>query len=581
MSNGMASASPVRSSGATSCPANRAIGVGRRRAPSTRARRQTASIRAAASASAPGGAPRSRSAPSAGARRRPAPRARRRSTGGRAVRRVAGPSDAQSSVSAETVEVDGVGVEHGQDLGAGARRHPQHHLADAEPGEVLELRRRSGPCRTGPPGRWSGSRPGVLDRPAGARAWRRPGPIPRRASTRRRTRRRRRSCRRGGPRRAAPATRRSGPAWASSSTGSRSTNSPWNSAWSSRPQGLHAQHVLPGDPPAGRRSRPRGRRPPRGSIRSRCRGPPGRRSGGRGWPPAWPARSGRAGRPAPPRSRVQGRRSPTPRWPGPRRGRGSACSRRPGPPRPAPAACRPAPAGGCARAGTASGSRAPRRPRARSAGARSRSVRKQVMPRRTGDQSPSPAASCAPGLADGSANSAAKAASSRGRASATAVPPAGQHQPLDLAGGVRRERGDRSGPAPTSRPAPSRRGRRAAPVRRPPPRSAVIHSEASSAADGPLPPHPGRQQHSCWPPRAGRPSRRTGPAAGRASSISTRSTWPSMENPSPMPTPFTAASSGLSNAHDHVEQVLEPDAGVRVRPRRWRWPPSPAGPGRR
>ena len=83
-----------------------------------------------------------------------------------------------------------------------------------------------------------------------------------------------------------------------------------------------------GPSPAGRRSPPRGRPPPRGSSRSRCRAPPVPRSGGRGWRSAWPARWGRAGRPAPPRCRAGSGRSPRPPWTGPRTGRGCAGSRR-------------------------------------------------------------------------------------------------------------------------------------------------------------------------------------------------------------------------------------------------------------
>ena len=308
MSKGMAAVRPDRSSGPTDSSANRPTG----RAPSSGtadgqlvAQRRRSGTRRRRRPPAPGS--RSRSAPSGGGRRRPAPRALPRSRVGRAVppARPAPRRAAQSSGPGEPGDVDGMGVEDLQDLGAGPGRDPQDHLVEAEAGEVVELGLGRDRAERHHPGQAgvAALRPRT---PGAARGWPRPAPIRRWASSRRRTRRWPRSCRRWRPRRAGRARRAAAPASVGSSTG-RGRRTPRGTRPGRRATAPACTGRAPGRWPGGRR-RPRRGRPPRpGSSRSRCRARPAHRSGGRGWPPAWPARSGRAGRPAPRRSRGPGR----------------------------------------------------------------------------------------------------------------------------------------------------------------------------------------------------------------------------------------------------------------------------------
>ncbi len=188
----------------------------------------------------------------------------------------------------------------------GCPRHPQDHLVDPEPAEVLELgiggdrpeREHPRPRRV-----TTGLLEGPAERGERLSQPRAPDghpPVPVLGDGGEVGRRRRR-------RRAGRARRLPVPAWAPPAR-VEVDELAVELGRVVAPQGPHAQDVLAGDGRAGRRRRPRGRPPRRGSTRTRCRARTAPRSGGRAWRPAWPARSGRAGPPGPRPSRAAARR---------------------------------------------------------------------------------------------------------------------------------------------------------------------------------------------------------------------------------------------------------------------------------
>ena len=218
---------------------------------------------------------------------------------------------------------------------------------------------------------------GLLGQRVAGGGWRRRGRGRRWGSSRRRTRRRRRRRPRWRRRR-----RGCGPAGCCTGLGQdqvgpKSTNSPWYSAWSVRPDGLHGGQVLAhhgvAAGPVDAVVLGLGAVP----AEADAEGDPAPARDGRAWPPAWPAGSGRAARRGGCRCRARCVSSPRRPWPARPAGRGSACSRRGARRRRARAACPRARGGGCARAGRASRSRAPRPRRpARPAPGRGRSGRR-------------------------------------------------------------------------------------------------------------------------------------------------------------------------------------------------------------
>ena len=381
--------------------------------------------------------------------------------------------------------------------------------------EVGELRHRWAPSRTEPPG---------------------PGPGRGRRSSKAARSSGRASARPGSPDRHPPvgvlgdggevarggARRRAGSARRGCCTGlgqlqhgSRSTNSPWNSAGSSLPQSACMHRTC---------SRATARRSAKATPWSAASVPVPAEPDAEHHPAAAQVVEGGHLLGQHDRVVLGGQHHPGPEQQvrGHRRRRGQGHERveappvvlEPARPRPGPAACRPAPAGGCARAGTASAKPA-FLGRPGQVGRRHVAVGEEGGdPEAHGAQRPSPEASRPRGWPRDRRTGRRRPPPPAAGRRRSAGPRACQHQALDLAGGVGREGGDRPGQGQGLVEHGAVGARSAGPGRTPPPgrrRSTPRPAGQPRPAATPCAPGAG----SCWPPRAARPSRRTAPAGGR------------------------------------------------------------------